>query len=263
MGVAEWREPLGRSIGRVAREVRVGFGWSQRDLAARVGHSQSKIARLEAGAVAHLDLQLADAVLEELGIQPHFDTRVPGLSDRRRQSDRVHARCCGYVGRHLLNLGWEVRHEVEVGTGRRRGWIDLLAYRAEDGAIFSPEVKSELHDAGAIQRTIAWYERASWEAARRLGWRPRRATAALLLLCSEENDQRVVDNRELLRQTFPARAGAIDPWLRDPRAPLPARSLAMIDPRSRRHDWLRPTRSDGRRAPAPYRDYADAARRLG
>jgi hypothetical protein len=124
-------------------------------------------------------------------------------------------------------------------------------------------VKTELHDAGAVQRTLGWYEREAWTAARSFGWRPRRATAALLLLCSEENDQRVVANRDLLRQAFPARAGAIDAWLRDPRAPLPARSLAVIDPRTRRRDWLRPTRSDGRRSPAPYRDYADAARRLG
>jgi hypothetical protein len=41
------------------------------------------------------------------------------------------------------------------------------------------------------------------------------------------------------------------------------RGLALVDPTSRRRDWLLPTRSDGRRSSLPYRDYADAARRLG
>jgi transcriptional regulator with XRE-family HTH domain len=143
MGIANSPEPLGRSIGRVAREVRVGFGWSQRDLAARIGHSQSKVARLEAGAVAHLDLNLADAVLRELGILPSFDTRVPGLSDRRRQRDRVHARCCGssdgtfstWDGRSAMRSSRErssAGMDRPAGVPRRRR-RDLLA-RGEDGA---------------------------------------------------------------------------------------------------------------------------------
>jgi hypothetical protein len=41
------------------------------------------------------------------------------------------------------------------------------------------------------------------------------------------------------------------------------RGLALIDPSSRRRAWLIRTRLDGRRSPAPFADYADAARRLG
>jgi hypothetical protein len=33
----------------------------------------------------------------------------------------------------------------------------------------------------------------------------------------------------------------------------------MIDPRTRRAEWLRRTTSDGRRSPAPYANYAAAA----
>jgi hypothetical protein len=41
------------------------------------------------------------------------------------------------------------------------------------------------------------------------------------------------------------------------------RGLALIDPRSRRRDWLIPTRVDGRRTVLPYQDLARAASLLG
>jgi transcriptional regulator with XRE-family HTH domain len=253
---------LGLVIGRACRDVREAIGWSQRELERRTGHSQSKIARFESGDVRHLDLELADDVLRELGIRLRIDRPELGLSDRNRQRDGVHAWCCGYAGRRLAADGWTVRHEVEVGTGRTRGWIDLLAYREVDGALFCPELKTEIHDAGAIQRTLAWYEREAWDAARRVGWRPRRMTSALLVLATSENDGRPLGNQELLRQAFPGDAPALWRWLSERTAAMPPRSIAMIDPHSRRSVWLRPTRSDGRRSPAPYRNYADAAQRL-
>jgi transcriptional regulator with XRE-family HTH domain len=256
------RVPLAAAIGTAARTVRLGFGWSQRELGERVGSSQSMISRFEAGRLDHLDLAFADAVLAELGISPWFNTRVPGLADRRRQTDRVHALCGGYVGRRLADADWLVRHEVEVGTGRRRGWIDLLAYRPADHALFCPELKTELHDMGEIQRTLAWYESQAWSAARRVGWTPRQLCSALVLVCTDENDRRVADNLTIIRQAFTGSATALAAWLGSPGAQLPSRAVAMVDPRSRRRDWVRLTRSDGRRSTAPYRDYADLAGRL-
>jgi hypothetical protein len=44
--------------------------------------------------------------------------------------------------------------------------------------------------------------------------------------------------------------------------PMSGRGLALCDPASRRREWLIRTRLDGRRSELPYRDYADAARRL-
>jgi transcriptional regulator with XRE-family HTH domain len=193
---------IGRQIGAVIRASRLEHGWSQRELAERLGTTQSEISRLESGFRRHLDVRLASAALALLGIRMHLDGATLGLAGRREQRDLVHSRCCGHVARRLGGLGWEVRQEIVVGTGRYRGWIDVLAYRASDRCLLSVEVKTEIDDLGRIQRTLTWYERESWDAARRFGWRPKTVSSALLILCSTENDARVRSNRELLRQPF-------------------------------------------------------------
>jgi transcriptional regulator with XRE-family HTH domain len=250
---------LAREIGRAIRSSRIEAGWSQRELAARLGTSQAAISRLESGSGPYLDVRLASAAFELLGIRMQLDGATLGLAGRREQRDLVHARCCGHVARRLARLGWDVRQEVEVGSGRYRGWIDVLAYRPTDRCVFCAEIKTEIDDMGRIQRTLAWYERETWTAARRLGWRPKTVSSALLILCSTENDARVRANREILGQTFPARARGLGSWLATPGIPAPARGLAMIDPRSPRREWLRATTTDGRRTPATYADYRAAA----
>lgn len=197
-------------------------------------------------------------LLDALGIRIDLGLRPPHLEDRRRQADPAHARCCAYVARRLAAQGWDVRLEVEIANGR--GWIDILAFRAVDRSLFMAEIKTEVHDLGAIHRTLGWYERESWAAARRLGWAPRRQTTALILLATEANDRRVLENSKLLRQTCPARAKVLNPWLSETQAEPRGRALAMIDPSSRRRNWLIAVRADGRRTAAPYANYADFMR---
>jgi hypothetical protein len=126
------------------------------------------------------------------------------------------------------------------------------------------EVKTEIHDLGRIQRTLAWYERRALAVARDRGWVVRRSHGALLLLATDAVDARLRENRHLADEAFPGRAAGLVALARDPSAAaaLMPRSLAMIDPLSRRRDWLRPTRLDGRRTRAPHEDYAAVARRL-
>jgi transcriptional regulator with XRE-family HTH domain len=144
---------IGREVGTVIRASRIETGWTQRQLADRVGTTPSEISRLETGARRHLDVRLASAALEVLGIRMHFDMATLGLAGRREQRDLVHARCSGHVAGRLPPAGWQVRQEVEVGTGRQRGWIDLLAFREADRSVLCVEVKTEIKDLGQIQRT--------------------------------------------------------------------------------------------------------------
>ena len=123
------------------------------------------------------------------------------------------------------------------------------------------EVKTELRDLGAIERTLGWMS-ARPGRRRRLGWRPRRVLACLLCLSTEEIEDTIHANREALAREFPLRARPVAAIVADGLhdGQRGTRGLALIDPRSRRVAWLRPSRADGRRSPAPYRDYADFIR---
>ena len=251
-------EDLSRQVGSIIKATRESIGWSQRELAARLTSSQSAVQRLEAGRSPYIDARLASAAFRVLRITGAFDARTLGLAARREQRDLVHACCVSYACRRLHAHGWAVQSEVEIGTGRYRGWIDFLAFRAVDRALLCCEVKTEIDDVGRIQRTVGWYAREAATAARRFGWQPRTTTTALLILCSTDNDRAVRLNHQALRTAFPGPARGLAAWSASPGRPPPA-SLAMIDPRSRRADWLRPSASDGRSTPAPYADYRAAA----
>lgn len=117
-------------------------------------------------------------------------------------------------------------------------------------------MKTEIHDVGQIERTLAWYGRQAWVAASKLGWRARGVRSWLIVLATAENESRLGTNRDALAQTFPARGSA----MLDGGS---AQGIALIDPRSKRREWLMRSHVDGRRAVAPYLDYRDFVRRGG
>jgi len=207
------------------------------------------VARIESATVnASMDV-VAD-VAEALVLELDLTARLPFIAGGR-QRDPVHALMVGYVQRRLETAGWRTAREVEIVHGRSHGFIDLLAFDEATGTLLVIEVKSELDDVGGIERTLAWYEREAWAAARRLGWRPRRAASWLLALATEQAEARIRANRESLGRGFPNRAG------RMLATPIPVgRGLALVDPRSRRRDWLIRSQVDGRRKPPPYANYA-------
>jgi hypothetical protein len=150
--------------------------------------------------------------------------------------------------------------EVEIVQGRSHGWIDLLAFNERTGTLLILEVKTRLDDLGALERQMGWYERMAGQPARRLGWRPRRSASAVVALASEEVDRVIRAHRDLLALAFPMRAREIARGSAGPSALRSERGLALIDPSSRRRDWLIRTSVDGRRSRLPYSNYADAVR---
>jgi hypothetical protein len=84
-----------------------------------------------------------------------------------------------------------------------------------------------------------------------------------LALASAEVDQVVGLHRRALEESFAGRAGSMRTVADGTALPDHRRGLALIDPHSRRRDWLIATHIDGRRSPLPYQDRAGAARLLG
>lgn len=233
---------------------------TQRELAAAAGVSRSHIAGIETGRVDP-SLDLVWSIADRLGLDIQMVGRQPTVIERRR-GDIVHARCSIFFDRRIQQAGWETAREVEVSAGRLHGWIDLLAFDPRSRTLVIIEVKTRLDDIGAVERQIRLYERDAHQIPESLGWHPRRRLSWLVLLASDEVESQISVHRHVLRRAFPARAREMWAVVRDGFTQTSLRGMALIDPTSRRADWLLSTRSDGRRSATPFRDYADAARRL-
>lgn len=260
MGAIDRRLQLIEVAGVTVRAARLEIGWSQRELSRRSGVAQSLICRLETGRCRDLRVGVLDRLFVALGVRYWLGIDPPVIN--RPQRDFVHALCSAQVCRRLIAAGWLVEREVEVGNERVRGWIDLLAYHPASGTLLVIEVKTELADLGAIERSIRWYEREAIRAARRLGWRSATVASALLVLESRANDERIQLSAAAFDVGFPGRAPELRSVIAGDAPTGGRRFLAMIDPRSRRANWLRATRSDGRRTASPYVDHIDAVRLL-
>jgi len=247
-------------FGAACRDARVGLDQSQRDLAEALGIHRGHLANIEAGRV-NLSVDLMDRIASALGQRLDLTVHPPRIISVRPVHDTVHAWCSGYVARRLSGAGWAVVREVDVSAGDARGWIDLLAFDPRTRTLVIVEIKTRLDDLGAVERQLGWYERHAMAAGGRYGWHPRRLHTWLIVLASEEVDRTLMTVRDAIGQSFPGRAPDMLATLVGS-APTTHRAIAMIDPASRRANWLIRARLDGRRAAAPYRDYADAAQRI-
>lgn len=254
---------LATQIGQLVRGARTTMAWSQERLSVRSNVPQSVISRLERGIHSGVDFDDLERLARAMGGTFHIRLDAPFLTDRARQKDRVHAACVAYVLRRLLRGGWMAASEVEISGRFGPGWIDVLAWHPATGALLVIEVKTEIRDLGQIQRTLGWYESRATVAARRLGWSPRQVHAALILLDTGAVANALRANRALLEIEVPRRSKDLAAFIASPSVLVrPGRSLAVIDPLSRRAAWLGPSTIDGRRTPPAYLDYADFARRL-
>jgi len=234
---------------------------SQQQVADKVGLSRAYVARIER-AGANPTIGVMERLIRALGLEAELLIRLPTVLGGPRQRDLVHARCSAYVERRLRATGWQTAREVEIIDGRLRGWIDLVAFDPESGTLLVVELKTRLDDLGSIERQLGWYGRTGGDAARRLCWRPLRVVSWLLVLASEEVEGVLRQNGELLRRAFPSRAREMLDWLAGDDHPVVGRGLALIDPSSKRRDWLIRSRVDGRRSTSRYANYAAAARRF-
>ena len=250
------RARLGASIG-AARRAR---SWTQQQLAGVAGVSQSLVSLAERG--GRVELDNLERVCSSLGGTLTVEARFPELAVPRRQLDVAHARCVASMRRLLERQGHACLTEQEVRDGAHGGWIDLLAFDAARHRLIVVEVKTELFDAGGLERQVGRYARLCLDPARRAGWRVAEVVVAIVVLVTAANDAFLDANRESLRRSFPIRGGEAVACLLEG-GPVRGRLLVMIDPRRRGRRALGRARVDGRRTAAPYRDYRDFVVTLG
>ena len=260
-------DDLRRLIGRTIRQTRLALGLTQARVGEGVGLSQTEISAIERAIYPDMPLATAVRVLDALDIRVEFRLVPPYVAGRGESRDEAHARCVGYVARRLEQAGWRVAREVPVGGSRWRGFIDILAFHPEARVLLIVEIKTEIVDVGEIDRQLSSYEREAWSATHGLGWRPSSVVGALVLLGTEANDASIRRHRDAFGSAYPVDGRAFGQLVRSPLVALPQsqpgrrpRAIAMVDPRSRRREWLLPTTLDGRRSPARYRDRRDFLR---
>ena len=243
-------------FGRACRDTRLSLDVDRKELARRDGLTARYVAKIERGET-NPSLNIVERIAGALGLELELTARRPIFPAGSRVRDAVHARCSAYVDRRLRTLGWETAREVEIVHGRSHGWIDLRLHRST-GTLLVIEIKTRLDGLGGLEHQLGWYERMAWQPAGARGWRPRRVISVVLALASDEIDGVIRAYREVIQIAFPARPGEL---VTVPASAVSgARGLALIDPASRRRDWLIRTSVDGRRSRLPYRDYAEAAR---
>jgi transcriptional regulator with XRE-family HTH domain len=254
---------LKAQLASIVRTARLDLDVTQAELGRAIGISRSLVAHIEAGR-ANPSVDVVDRIATALDMRLELVARTPTVVAARTR-DAVHALCLAYVERRLRAAGFETRREVEFIVGRSHGWCELIAFDVTSGLLLIVEIKTRLDDIGGVERQLSWYERASAGLARSAGWRPSVVRSLVLVLASREADDSISQNRGALRAAFPARGRDVGATLtdRDARSAVwNGRALALIDPRSHRRAWLIPAHVDGRRSPAPFASYADAATQL-
>ncbi|MEJ7696498.1 MAG: hypothetical protein WKF78_07765 [Candidatus Limnocylindrales bacterium] len=115
-------------------------------------------------------------LLDGTGVDTYRSGRPRRRPDRPAAPGRRGAcRCSPHVQRRFETEGWLTAREAsDRERGRYVGWIDLLAFHPPTGTLLIIEIKTEIHDFGDIERSMdAGMRRGAWDAARRLGWRPK------------------------------------------------------------------------------------------
>ena len=227
-------------------------------LATAAGVSQPLVSAIESGDVG-ASIESIGSVAKALDAVLSIELRPPRVIGRTDQEDPAHARCVAACRRVFEHAGLVCTVEREIVDGRLRGWIDLLGYSTESRRLVIVEVKTEIRDVRGLERQLGWYVRASVGAVRDLGWRPREIVAIVALLATAANDAVTFANREALGRAFPMRGGVLSAALFDG-GPVAGWGLMMVDPMRRGPRTIQGLRVDGRRADAPYRDYADFMR---
>lgn len=216
-----------RTVVRGLRAVRRRKRWSQQNVAAKLGISQSELSRRERGSLENCSVAELEQWGAALGAHVSLEVRFDG---ERPLMDAQHARLQTWLVGMLKREGWTVVVEHSFNHYGDRGRVDVLAYHPVARVVLVTEIKSRVDDVGDILGRLDIKRRVAPILAREQRWPTDEIVPMLLILEQRTNRRRVADHAAMFT-AYPIRPQSATAWLRRPAGPAPAGLLLFASPR--------------------------------
>lgn len=214
-------------IGAKVRALRKRRGWTQEDLANRLGYSRELISRIENDRLKNVPFGKVQGCVDELGGFMRIDVQWQG-ERLARLIDARHAAIQNRFVEMITTLGWAARVEASFNHFGERGRIDVLAWHAATGAVGVVEVKSRMDNAEETLGRLDVKVRLAAEIAAGIGWRAERVVP-LLVLGEGTTQRRHLAEHAALFGRYDLRGRAALAWLRRPDGSEPSGVLMFIE----------------------------------
>ncbi len=203
-------------FGSAIRAVRLRRAWRQADLARAARVSRATVSRCERGHLESLSVATLLRVAAALDIRVDLVPRWRG-ADLDRTLNAGHAAMHELVAHRFAGGRWLTAAEVSFSIYGERGIVDMLAYRADGGALLVVELKTALVDVQALIGAVDRYRRLAPVIARERGWGPVASVSSWVVLRdTPTNHRRLADHATVLRHAFPADGRTMRGWLARP-----------------------------------------------
>jgi transcriptional regulator with XRE-family HTH domain len=213
-------------VGGAVRLLRQRRGWTQGELAARSGVSDSTISRMERGHIESLSVHTIRAVAQQLDVRVDLVPRWRS-GDLDRLLNRRHSALHELVARWFADSlpAWVLAPEVSFSIYGERGIINILAWHPGRRALLVIELKTDIVDVNDLVGTADRRRRLARTIAAERGWDPVTVSVWVVVAPSRTNRRRIAAHTAMLRAAFPTDGRTIGSWLRDPIGPVAALSI--------------------------------------
>ena len=230
-------------LGTAIRLLRQRRRWTQAELGARVGLSDTTISRIERGHVRTLTVATLEEVAGELDVRVDLVPRwrsgdLDRLLNRRHSS--LHELVARWFGEAVPE--WILAPEVSYSIYGERGIIDILAWHPGRRALLIIELKTDIVDVNDVVGAADRRRRLARTIVKERGWDPATVSVWLLVAPSRTNRRRVAAHQAMLRAAFPMDGRGIRGWLLNPVGAVAALSFWPDSPAGKVRPDLTPVR---------------------
>lgn len=230
-------------FGNAIRLLRQRRHWTQAELGARVGLSDTTISRIERGHIRSLTLATIQEVAGELDVRIDLVARWRS-GDLDRLLNRRHSTLHELVARWFGEVvpDWVLAPEVSYSIYGERGVIDIVAWHPGRRALLIIELKTDIVDVNELVASADRRRRLARTIVAERGWDPTTVSVWVIVAPSRTNRRRVTAHEAMLRSAFPMDGRGIRAWLRHPNQAVAALSFWPDSPAGNVRPDLTPIR---------------------